>query len=1555
MGPNRLLPLFACTAAALCYLCPSCEAEPSVSGKLGGAAVLPCSLAAPAAGAADSLHVVEWVRRGCDVPVLIKFGAYAPRVHPEYEGRVALTADGALRVEGLLLQDGGLYECRILPLEQSKEDAHNGSWTILSVTAPPVFSETPPLVQEVLLGKLLRLRCVATGNPQPAITWVKDGVVFAQNNVEVQSGTLTFASVTRATAGQYRCHASNTEGNVTHVMQLKVKGPPVIIIPPRDLVLNISQNAQLQCQAEADPPNMTYVWQKEGEVVYHIQSLKSRVKVLVDGTLLISQVIPEDSGNYTCIPTNGLLTPPTASAYLSVWHPALVIQMPKETYVPAGMKGLIPCALRAEPPLLRVEWSKDGKPLDLGMYPGWTLTSEGSVFMATANDDAAGVYTCTPYNSYGTMGTSQPTRVILQDPPSFKEAPRKEYWQEVGRTLVIPCQVNGNPAPTVTWKKVGRAPTSSYAVSTNGSLLLQPLSKDHQGAWVCSSTNRVATVNVSTAVLVLGTSPHAASSLTVSTGVNQANVSWEPGFDGGYTQKFTVWLKQLPSDGSGEKREWVSVSVPSSTTSLLVTGLLPGTEYQFSVLPHNKVGTGPFSEITTARTLDARPVVTHLEPPTLLSTKNQTSGGVVLKWSLPKGQYPPIDSLVLQSRLEEGVWSNLYENISASRSEMLVEGLRKDCVYEFRLLSLRAGELSVPGEAIGVSTAGLDVNPASSRLLEFVPEPLLAGLMGGLALLCIALLLTVGLACFLRQRRGQQCKKRRDDLLPGLFKRSPATAGPVAGSPDSVLKQKLLSPGSISTSSSSSSHSQPSCFESECHQQQRLPRRLSLPEHSFCDSQLTEGPLSPSSTLELISRGPDGRFVVHPAGSTLQTSIARTDLQKDAQASYVSRIQKSQSLRANRNNRNDPPFVLSVDLPPFRSSTLPGAKHLSIHVPHFLDQEYDFPNSFPDQSSLFSEDSESIMYTYPEQVQNSVCPTLKHTAHHSTGSTLVLQMEHEKERGNLSRCLTLAREREALEKELRKYTLNPSTVGTLERDPSNKQEVAKTRTEEERPVRKSQDPGNFQPRRGQRLTGNTCSVHEGSSANPGVPWEASPHISETSLVPVQMHPERTSEPSQRQDMSNHAPLFLRPDETPRLAASSSNSQPSSLRYQTLDRQQDSLFLKKCRMSCASGMDSLVHPHNPHSDQICHLVEMSVDEPDIREAMKPGFEREVHFGHHRDKGGKTSRSSRNLSAAESPRPALRKTLSLGSQTWHRHKNLFHQTKSEFLTPDAWIDSLTLNQSCVSSPNEFKSDETGEDPHREHSVETQHRSLLCLPTDACMHQTEPISHGRGLHHQTSIFKEGPDLHSKTPKQDSSLKESSQCLGWVPPNFVSPPAGHSKSTEEREELGRDAAPDVDAEISRFRNMEEAEGSYRSYSSQSSGRGSLDPPNSHRSLCLSPTITSSPETIDESDGEEDLECADKCQQRRASVDESYEWDPNYIPMHPLYLEQPVNKQSTEGVTRSRPKHVDHQKVAPDLISRGKRGMLPSVSLLHSGEKMSSCDLTTSNHVQQEPEMVLF
>uniref|UniRef100_A0A4W5KB36 Immunoglobulin superfamily, member 9a n=1 Tax=Hucho hucho TaxID=62062 RepID=A0A4W5KB36_9TELE len=678
--------------------------KPEVVAKEGGVVEMECRLPPTDTGASVSLHVVEWVRQGFDIPVLIKFGVYASRVHPNYEGKSVFILSGA--------QLGSNLTLRVF---------HFSPISGLSQHTPPIFTKTPPPVLEALVGNSLSLACVARGNPPPTITWAKDGILIGGDKVEVLSGTLSLRTVRMEAGGRYECLATNTEGNVTHVTKLKVKGPPVIVIPPNDTTLNMTQNALLRCQAVADPPNMTYVWQRQGENVHHIEPLKSRVKIMVDGTLLITRITPDDSGNYTCMPTNGLLTPPTASASLTVRHPAQALLMPQQTYLPTGLGGLVSCPVRAQPPLLHVDWTKDRQPLDLAMYPGWTLTSEGSVFMATVNDDATGVYMCTPYNSFGTMGQSGPTTVILQDPPSLNVSPRKEYRQEVGRTLVIPCQTTGEPAPTVTWSKVSLA-------TSNGSLLLLPLSKDHQGVWECSVTNRVATVKASTVISVLGTSPHAATLVSVFPGFKQANVSWEPGFDGGYPQKFTVCYLLRPKTIQSSWREvkWLSVPVPSSSgSSLQVTGLVPDTEYQFSVLPHNKVGTGPFSEIAACLENYA------------FSFPNQRLAGIVLQWS-PVAQFPPITGFVLQSRAEQGEWFNLDDDISANRTVMIVPDLRKDSVYELRLLSRRGELLSEPSPSVNVSNMGY------SRLLEFVPKPLLAGVMGGVAFLCLALILVLG-------------------------------------------------------------------------------------------------------------------------------------------------------------------------------------------------------------------------------------------------------------------------------------------------------------------------------------------------------------------------------------------------------------------------------------------------------------------------------------------------------------------------------------------------------------------------------------------------------------------------------------------------------------------------------------------------------------------------------------------------------------------------------------------------------------------------------------------
>ncbi|XP_018525139.1 protein turtle homolog A isoform X2 [Lates calcarifer] len=1162
------------TAVAICLLSVSQGVSSLVRAREGGSAELACTLTPDSKEGTTPnlfpLHVVEWVRLGYNVPILIKFGVYAPRVHPNYKGRVSLTRGASLLVERLTLEDEGWFECRILLLDSKTDDFRNGTWTFLSITAPPVFIKKPPTFVEVLLGDSLTLSCGAHGNPRPTVVWHKDeSPIEKHEKIKVLNGTLSLASVTRNISGVYKCHVSNSEGNLTHSTQLQVKGPPIIIISPEDTTLNMSQDAVLQCQADAYPSNLTYEWLKQGQNVYHIESLKSRVKILVDGTLLIPNLIPEDAGNYTCIPTNGLLTPPSASAHLKVKHPARVGRMPRETYLPAGMEGVIVCPVQADPPVLYVNWTKDGNNLNLDNFPGWMVNSEGSVFIATANDNAVGMYTCTAYNSYGTMGQSEPTQVILQDPPSFRVPPRPEYLQEVGRDLIIPCEASGDPTPNVTWSKIGPTPRSPYTVLANGSLLLQPLSKDHHGGWECLATNRVATVSAGTVVMVLGTSPHVASSIYVTTEMNQANVSWVPGFDGGYTQKFTVWVKQA----SRGKHEWASLPVPTSKNYLLVTGLLAGTGYQFSVLPQNKLGSGPFSEIVTVRTqavpTEAPTAVTTLpilDPPILLSA-NRTGQGVLLQWSPPEAPSSPLTGYVLQARRDQGQWVILSSNISANQSELLVQGLLRDSIYDLRLMSRSNKVLSEPSESVNVSTIGMEIYPLRPSFLEVIPEPLLAGVLGGVCFLFVAIILSLVTACYMSHRRQRLRRKRRQDLPSAFQKNSSPEARSPPRSPDSVLKLKLCPPlpffpNSSSSQSDRSSFDKGSRGEYHDQRKQLLSNSSPPPHYTLFESHL--GSQAPSPTaLESISRGPDGRFIVQPLPEGSSPSNKK-NLRKDvlqsnggASGSGSNRTSfrdspKSSILSSEKDERKDSP--LTVDVPELsRPPSSPGrvramARNFSRHGCFYSDDEQG-SEALLERASFYSDNSEkkpsdSLRRHRMPGHNEDLFPSLgrrtklldrdRNRPHHSgyqpmeshltNNSTLVSQLDSELEMDSINKCVQLAKEREEMERELESYTADQRSRGhgRDERQSNTTDNIQRDAVKsEEEPIWKPQD---VTIRQKHRPSGQTSRVSDyrracyfGNTSSPmdrlptsRIQWDISPVTSVTSLIPVQTPQETTS-------------------------------------------------------------------------------------------------------------------------------------------------------------------------------------------------------------------------------------------------------------------------------------------------------------------------------------------------------------------------------------------------------------------------------------------------------------
>uniref|UniRef100_A0A3P9QEY0 Protein turtle homolog A-like n=2 Tax=Poecilia reticulata TaxID=8081 RepID=A0A3P9QEY0_POERE len=1136
--------------------------------------------------------------------------------------------------------------------------------------------------------------------------------------------------------------------------------------------------------------------------------------------------------------------------------------------------------------------------------------------MATVNEDAEGSYSCTPYNSYGTMGPSGPTRVVLQDPPSFSITPAEEYRRDAGRTLLIPCQ--GNAAAAATWSKVDPVRSVSYSIEPNGSLLLQPLLKDHQGEWECSVSNRAASLETRTRVFVLGTSPHAAAALAVSPGPSRANLSWEAGFDGGSAQTFSVWVKRISASGGDGRQEWSSVPVPASSgTSLQVLGLSPATDYQFSVLSQNKFGTGPFSEIVTARTLDPQERSVRPKPPASLSA-NQSSAGVILQWALPDAQQPPITGFVLQSRSATAAedWFNLEENINASSSHFLVRSLQKDRVYELRMLSRRGELLSEPGPSVNVSTAVTESFAATST---FVPEPLLAGVLAGIGFMFLALVLLLGSACLVNRRRDRRHRKTENEPLPAIYKCSPSIKTSGSSSPDSLLKKSLLPASShYPTMSFTTSSSQTDCSTLST---ENNHRRKTL-EPTYSRSRLTKTTSLISPSIELISRGPDGRFAV---GDYDTLSVNNRT---------ISRAKRSVSLHLEKEDKKDLPRVLSVDVPSFKlEGDLSQIRSLGQLPP--LQENYIVS---PDQNSLYSNTS---FCTMPCLSRNTglppVFPVLPHLRASigqpsTTASSLVLQMEHEREKGNLSRCLRLAQEREEMERELRLYTLdrNSMKVKTEQRETSNGDESVESLMWEY----KSRTLPNIY--RGKERSRYLTS----SSTN----WEAHPYDSSSTLNPIRDNL-NTSPPS----IPSFSPYFLE----------LFTKKPNGVRHSFVDS--STLPHQRCRVDPPQGYDSprrfssfdpqtsdsfhspqkennlsngtMFHNNRNTPDTVRDstrldemlsepigsvgkesYVEMSVDEPEYElptlQPVKPMLHHRIasHVQHgcslsqrsrHEDMRRSTSLNcSRNASVSsfdmahhgqQTSGPEHWRARTQGSKTLDRSQrsqslDLRKQKKSTFLTPSAWVESLSQEDCSI------------ELSHKSTKTE-QHFSTAAGPTRSpnpdVPHCRQPSPSAYTANHPT-------------PNQDT-MKESGYIVSLKEVSTYLPPISNDLEALEVDSGG-------------YEEVADSGGSYNSYAS--SGRGSMETANGHLPLSqLSPVLTDSPATAEDTRGGSEHKEGGQTEpkrRRQCSVDENYEWDAGDVCSRPGEQDGvlPPQKPAANRSRPSMPRCEKAQKRSPAFAS---------------------------------------
>ncbi|XP_054713925.1 hemicentin-1-like [Uloborus diversus] len=379
-------------------------------------------------------------------------------------------------------KDEGRYDC----IATNLAGTQIGSTHLYFIEIPLITMPDKEVI--VKNGDQATLRCIAEGIPDPKVKWYKSGTeIQPLSYIQITSdGSLVIYDVQETDAGNYTCVAENEAGKAKETMSLNVGSKPSLVKLPASATVEILQNTSIPCFAVGTPiPVITWHFENGSTIID-----SDKFSISSEGSLQVQGADLSVPGKYMCRAVNKFGSDKqVVELSLSGIRKPVLSPLPAFVDVPKGEKLMIPCIALDGNPKPDVIWLKEGKPV----LPEQGIKVNGNKLeIQRVSEVHEANYSCIAVNIGGNDTKDLYINVLYQ--PVISEA-NQELSVVEGSTINLPCNVEGDPKPLISWYKNGIELTSNeiFSLENDGSLKVKFVGEEHEGDYTCSASNIVGT------------------------------------------------------------------------------------------------------------------------------------------------------------------------------------------------------------------------------------------------------------------------------------------------------------------------------------------------------------------------------------------------------------------------------------------------------------------------------------------------------------------------------------------------------------------------------------------------------------------------------------------------------------------------------------------------------------------------------------------------------------------------------------------------------------------------------------------------------------------------------------------------------------------------------------------------------------------------------------------------------------------------------------------------------------------------------------------------------